>query len=117
MEIKKSSWHYRFLNYFSEYGPPTNLCGYFWKLVLGVILAMIVSVIIIFVLGSMFIGMFFPKTVFFDSGLVFWAAVIIMFSFHLLDEWKLRRERKTTLIGSYWRAFKGKYCPKITFKD
>jgi len=33
MKIKKSSWHYRFINMHEPSGPPTNLCGYFGMLV------------------------------------------------------------------------------------
>ena len=33
MEISKRSWHYRLVNFF--YKPPSNLCAYFWLLIIS----------------------------------------------------------------------------------
>lgn len=38
MNVSKQSWHYRFINNFSNYPPPGNLCPYMRKLMLFILM-------------------------------------------------------------------------------
>jgi|SRR6478609_10523061 len=115
MEIKKSSWHYKIVDAFSEYSPPDNLCNYFWRLVGSIVLSLIVGAILLGILFCMTVAIIYRMDALMQVGLVIWTGIALLLLFSILD--KIKARRTPSLLSTYWKAFKGKYCPKITFKD
>lgn len=123
MKISKKSWHYILIDRMSDSFPPDNLCDYFWKLIWCIIKVLALSAILLFALISIIIGPFLNhQSVFFEMGIVSWAVigiVLLSISIIALSEYIGRRKRNPhpSIISEYIKTFKGKYCPKITFKD
>lgn len=144
MNINKSSWHYRLNNKMFD-TIPTSLCPYFWKTVLALVLISGMSTLFIFALTG--IGLSILKAFGITSGLVLItspligfvfaviAIVIIVGFFFLCDHMKssMRRKKwqrdakkleekangeyKESLIISFLKAKKEKFCPSLKFVD
>ena len=120
MRISTRSWHYRYLDWL-QYRPydSKSLCGYFWRLVLGL------------VIPPLFVssGLFLLSLAVYNYALAwqhhFWATLVwtgivlgfisviaglIWYAFYLEDHDRPR------LLPAYWRAQKQKICPLITFE-
>jgi hypothetical protein len=108
MEISRKSWHYWIVTrYVYNWGVKNNLCGYFWQVVGYLLLSVLITVIALFVIFCMLVGFFKShESVYFKIAFIFWS-IAIFFGFRKLY----------AILSEYIKAFKGKYCPKITFKD
>ena len=172
MEIKinQNSWHVRC--YELMYGVnqlPNNLCAYFWKAVLAVLLYPVFFILelpkriidnkefkkdrfkgyfgnIHWLVGiCIYVGLFciycmiaiffigLATDVISPIGVISWLILVvvgIMLLVEKFDEWRKERKRiqrmknglkpiykedKPNIIVEYFKAWKGKYCPKITF--
>ncbi|ADQ53197.1 conserved hypothetical protein [Aeromonas phage 65] len=139
MNIKTSSWHYRFINSFFD-TVPRSLCPYFWKVVWGL---MLVTGMVLLLLGASFsIGVSILEFFAVNIGLVamisapfvgvFAIAIAIIVLVFIAISWgevkiKLRsiskkssrsNEKKTpSLVVSYIKARKEKICPTLKFVD
>lgn len=151
MEIRKNTWHsklYKIIyNKLSD-----NLCEYFWKLVLAILLLPFTWVALCIpkfrkdedmgmgsylLVGTVVYGFFsaswgfgsdfFPNqtlilqilfgVVFFTLialllGLIFGVCVLICYIYDKTQE----TPKRTNIVTERLKAFKGKYCPKITWK-
>jgi membrane protein implicated in regulation of membrane protease activity len=129
MEISRKSWHYWIVTrYVYNWGVKNNLCGYFWQVVGYLLLSVLITVIALFVIFCMLVGFFEShESVYFKIAFIFWS-IAIFFGFRKLyamlaekyveRKWnKSPKPKKPSILSEYIKAFIGKYCPKITFKD
>lgn len=119
MIISRKSWHYRFLQ---TDGPvPDNLCNYFWKLVMNLV-GVILGVAILG-LGIGFLSA--PLWPYVLTDLQPTDLQIIRYityaeiAFGLFMTFLFFRDKSSLirLAIEYIKAIKGKYCPKLDFKD
>lgn len=117
MKLSTKSWHYRFYTWYNEKTPPNNLCLYFWRLILHLCFLTVIGGIVGAMLIGM-VGMFWhmgdkKEHWMFSTGLTGWiitGVLLVIFGVVWLFE-------KDHLIGSFFRAKIGKYCPKIDWEE
>lgn len=121
MIISRQAWHYRYLNRI-QYKPyeSHNLCGYFWRLFLGLTIPWICGGIIIFFTGLLVynyallwidhFSIAFEGTAL-VLGFVLGIAAILVIAVALAD----RSEKHGSILPAYLKAKKDKVCPIITF--
>ena len=136
MNIKTSSWHYRFVNYMFT-NVPHSLCPYFWKVVWG--LMIVTGISLLFLAASFSTGMIILEFFAVNIGLVATIAapfvgifaivitivvmVFIAISWESMKtklrnkKWSKSHENKPSLVGSYIKARKEKICPTLNFVD
>lgn len=124
MILSKKSWHYRLLSKFQgEENVATNLCGYFWTYLFLCIIALLALFLAVMLLGGM--GVTAVKFVsgkhidtsdhagFWDgAGVVGWiimAGVLVVGGILFIC-------LTNNILTKFWKAFIGKYCPKIEWK-
>lgn len=131
MKIDTNSWHYKYVAVFWDH-KPTNLCWYFWKVVLT--LAMLLAGGSLAVLGALVTAGYltFPVWQFYYDGYLFDVAILssiawLTATYVVIATLRNRRiafYRRNTppqelkpggLLRSYWRAVKDKVCPFIEY--
>lgn len=148
MEIRRNTWHSKL--YRTMYNDLTNnLCEYFWKLVLAILLLpftwvalcipkfrkdedmgmgsylLVGTVVYGFFSASWDLGSdFFPNQTLILQilfgvvlitlllGLIFGAIALSCYIYDKTQE----TPKRTNIVTERFKAFKGKYCPKITWK-
>lgn len=119
MKISEKSWHYRFNDLFFDTGHKyDNLCGYFWATVIHVIL--IVGLSFAIVLATICLMRSLQND---PWGWAIGISVALCLAgpplaIHLFRKRYPPIKTKTkveTLTGEYYKAFKGKYCPRIEY--
>ena len=130
MEIQRDSWHYKLYiaSYSQQHFPAqnTNLCKYFWRVVLGACVWTVLAAVVAVLAGC--IGFLFYKHTLVACATAGSLAAIIggMFLYvyvsELLDERAYNKTRQPGykepepgLLRAYLRAKKAKVCPLITF--
>jgi hypothetical protein len=130
--VSKNSWHYKFLCGLRDTPPKSDFCGYFWQLIFWIALSTLIG------LGGLvlLVALLFPFWQWFVDidGDVVEVLVIVNFLFYggilacILANWTVdgnyyfstrtsNTPRKPSLMTSYWRAKKDKYCPIVQFVD
>lgn len=138
MEINKNSWHSKFY-YVSYRELPQSLCEYFWKLVLALTLlpltwagyaikssreqiygvkintGLIFWMLFWFVPYMVSIGnntSFLQSLILSIGGYIFLTVVTLI---TILIIYLISKSKKPNIVTERWKAFKGKYCPQITW--
>lgn len=125
MKLSTKSWHYRLYEFYYDSYAPNNLCTYFWKLVWAILVYATGGVFFLtsagIVLYQMFIIPFLSVN---DRTLcvTLWMLAIVitttvLVSNYLKNRKRVYKEDKPTIVGEYWKAFKGKYCPSIQWEE
>ncbi|UYD59231.1 hypothetical protein HPMBJEAJ_00116 [Aeromonas phage avDM6] len=138
MNIKTSSWHYRFVNSFFD-SVPRSLCPYFWKVVWG--LMIVTGIILLLLMASFSIGVSILEFFAVNIGLIAMIAspfvgilaivIVIAVMVFIAISWEIMKsklrnkkwsnknlhEKKPSLVGSYIKARKEKICPTLNFVD
>lgn len=114
MKIRKSSWHYKIVEMTSDGNVPANLCGYFWRLVLGL-------VAIASLLGMLgFIGWLtyekWPWSII-AIGVTVLVFGSIMWAFGLCSHLPNRPSSEPGLFRQWLKAKKDKVCPLIEYVE
>ena len=100
MEISSRSWHYRLVKWLDKNYQPSNLCGYFWQVVL-----------------SLFVGaMFIPALPLIVTGLGIWTAYTYSYK-KVFPHHKPSESEEPSLIVEFIKAKKRRLCPLITVRD
>lgn len=160
MKLNQKSWHAMYYKWASLKMMPDNLCSYFWKLLMLIILfplllifalpeILIVSIsyiiikikkdefiyfidewesrwginFLIYFLIAMIYGYINALINHFNETIAITVIVIVTISIFAVinyfrkkskkSEIKTAKVKKPSLISEYWKAFKGKYCPRI----
>ncbi|MGH1470136.1 MAG: hypothetical protein ACRBCS_03025 [Cellvibrionaceae bacterium] len=120
MNIKKSSWHYRLVNFVCNGEISESLCIYFWQVVWSCFTVMIFVPIIILILLFVMVS---PILNIFATEVLAVAMVGAMFDIFILCfiwiEYRKQNgiQKHPTVIGGYIRAKKEKVCPRLSFVD
>ena len=125
MILSKGSWHYKLYGKGAEEDEPKNFCSYFWRVVFVLIGRMIIfSFALCLIIGMVVVVYMFAQTgkpiqenahkdVWFAFGYIGWTlagiAAVIGTIFAITT--------KDSLLARYWKAFIGRYCPKIEWTD
>lgn len=136
MKISKSSWHYRFIDFFMKGDPPVNLCSYFWTLVHRLFLFICLATFVIhFVLAVIGVSWFVIYSIFdiklppswlvrpivtIVSGAGFGIALGLLFAlwqFLSLRVFQRRRKKQPSLIVEFIKAKKQKHCPLLEIDE
>lgn len=136
MKIKRTSWHYRLLDFFSMQ-VPGNLCTYFWKVfftgVLGALIFFVAIPCVIFTAVSPFVlGVLYflvgsaPGSIIMIIGT---AAIIVaaVFGFIFGGVWSVEwvkdhpvsfsKAGEPSVVVEYIKAKHRKICPILEFQD
>jgi hypothetical protein len=113
MKIKRSRWHYRLLNWFTEGNVPTNLCSYFWNLIGRLIFILMLSGV---ALGALYAAVKYWQQALLTAGFILGLTLIIIGSFYLGEWLRGRRKSKPGLVMSFLKAKKDKVCPLLEFE-
>ena len=97
MEISSKAWHLRLVRLFEPGYQPSNLCGYFWRVVLSLLF-----------LGLAIVTLP-PLVAFFGIGMACAYSYKKVFDHH-----KPRELKKPSLIVEFIKAKKRRVCPLIT---
>lgn len=134
MIIKKSSWHYKMIEWFGH-TPSNSLCPYVRQILLGIALsvfmaAVAVAVFIVFVWNPLHVLAALMGIVSITPnqlmvGLIGWAVWALLGIFvggHWLRKWNRERnkskpEKEPNLIMAYIKAKKDKFCPSLDFQE
>ena len=131
MDFNKSSWHYRLVSAYSM--PSSNLCNYFWQIILYLIISIIFISFLIFLIVSLICAILFVINIFLidinwidnkfsESSLYLWFIISLFFFievfFMLFNKIKSNKsEKKKNILVELISAKKNKYCPKINWID
>ena len=119
MEIKRSSWHYKFNNFSrisrSEYND--SLCSYFWRLVGKIVF--LSSMAFLFSIGTygFLISPFIISNIIFILFIISCIAIPIIVIHYLRKIFKKTNIPGENLIKEYIKAKERKICPLITYID
>ena len=141
ISISRASWHYLFINKYSDYSAPRDLCRYCRKLVtmicVGILMGVVVGFIALLVLSSWwsmlhyyvltdgwdFDGIFGePLTVIcliFQVAIVL-LVVIVQVATRIRKWFRNLPDKEPTppwLITLWWKAHRDKICPGLTFSQ
>ena len=121
MKIRENAWHHRFyrwghLNDF-VYGQ-TNLCNYFWRVVLGICIMVFIGTVLaaaVSGLGIVFYKHFLPSCI--VTVIIAATFGALCFKSNLNHKRRLAGYKKPEpgLLRSYLKAKKDKVCPIVTF--
>jgi len=116
MKIRTDSWHYRLYKLTHDGFPPdtTNLCSYFWRTVVGVLVAVIMGAVILAVLAL--IGMVFTKFTLYSFAAL-GIILLLIALFIVRDRRPNRAPAEPGLVRLYLKAKKDRVCPLITFVE
>ena len=124
MEIRKNSWHYWFYKFADggRYTSSTNLCRYFWRVVLGLLLATLCCAVVVGLVGGAGL-LFYLHTAasFMVLGAIGVVVGLCFLASHISNKLEDRRwaagyvKPKPGLLRSYLKAKKDKVCPIVTF--
>ncbi len=144
MELKTTSWHSKLYNYSYTSSLPNNLCSYFWKVILAMIVSPLslpvglsmrgenlalktfVNIICLvcfcicsfaFIYAPLIEEDFIPMI----SILIIIGIGLLIYGFYNLVEYLDKRNRykpkQPNIFIEYIKATKENYCPKITWKN
>lgn len=138
MDIKKSSWHYRIVDFIYAV-PSSSLCNYFWQLALVLIVTTAIALGVYgasFAFGVMVVEEFLKSSVvlpFIVLPIIGAIAIVLIFllSFGFIYLWNkgktkysnYKREKRGKepepdgILTSYIKAKKAKVCPQLKFID
>jgi hypothetical protein len=131
MKVRRNSWHCRLYRFsfmpredVTWYATP-SLCGYFWRVVLGMVMMLIIGFMTsmcVFGLASLAYfackGAVWAVSTHAAPSLLTLAALVAVYGIVRLVRRGFDRETETpSLIVAYVRAVKQKVCPLIEFVD
>lgn len=130
VKISKNSVYYKCLNFFFSH-PAKNICQLFWQTVWTFIGAPFVFLFIMTVFGIPVVAIFFenmPKYISLPLSALIGTIVISLGSLFILGIFwillslsdlfkKPLNNPVSKVIGSYFKAKKGKYCSKVDYID
>jgi hypothetical protein len=130
MRVSRSSWHYRWWNWVNDHpaNPPTNLCRYFWGIVLPALTMLGLALLALVGLGYGIYWTFIRYTLATLAVVALGSAAFLVFwgSTKVETWWKNRPTRtrrppkpakEPGLVRSYLRAKKQRVCPLIEVVD
>jgi len=119
MKVKRSSWHYRISNFGNDFeNKHDNLCRYFWRIVIKLVLACFITNVFI-----MFIYFYFSDLQFVSNTILilFLISIVIVpiLAIHYIR--KIKGEPVElpyeNILYEYMKAKKRKVCPLIEYVD
>jgi hypothetical protein len=113
MKIKKSRWHYKLLDWFTEGRVPTNLCSYFWNLVGRLFFLLLLTGI---ASGVIYEAIKNWQTTLLAIGVI-GGVVLGGIGIAVFAEWNEKRKKSDPgLVMSFLKAKKDKVCPLLEFE-
>ena len=136
MKIKRDSWHYRVVNFWTSNKPPKDVCSYVRQLILALFvwtaLATFATVLVIFLLTGAYsiASMIFFGTEYPSESIMSVAAnvtttisffVIALTGYHYIRKWIRTRDDKPKstekgLVRTFYEDKKSKMCSYIDFE-
>lgn len=132
MNIKKTSWHYKLINFF-DFSPAHSLCPYVRQLLTSICISLLlvavgIAMVAVFVWAPLhlvlgLIGVMAISANQITVGLIVWAiytlAGVIIGGKYMRMKYRLRNpvvEKEPGIVMAYIKAKKEKICPTLNFE-
>lgn len=121
MKVTKTSWHYRFNDFWNDSAQdlPNNLCNYFWLTIINLLKTFGTSVIILVSVLFSLSPLLLFKYSFVDCGPYPAMALIaeIIFGTIFIYQFIMDKSSFARLFVNYLKSKINKFCPKLEFYD